>query len=97
MQDWIAAVGARTAHIKPGSKWEQGCCKRFNTKFRCEPLKGQVFYSPNDAQILVKQWSKNYSTMRPHLALQYHRPFLKTDVSPWTKGTSCTNNKIGSL
>ena len=31
---WIAAVGARTAFIEPGSPWENGCIESFNTRLR---------------------------------------------------------------
>ena len=29
-RDWIAAVGAKTAYIEPGSPWENGYCESFN-------------------------------------------------------------------
>ena len=31
---WIAAVGAKTAFIEPGSPWENGYCESFNARFR---------------------------------------------------------------
>lgn len=34
VQDWIAAVGAKTAFIEPGSPWESGYCESFNAKLR---------------------------------------------------------------
>ncbi len=36
VQDWIAAVGAKTAYIEPGSPWENGYCESFNSKLRDE-------------------------------------------------------------
>jgi transposase InsO family protein len=30
VRDWIAAVGAKTAYIEPGSPWENGYCESFN-------------------------------------------------------------------
>lgn len=30
VRDWIAAVGAKTAFIEPGSPWENGYCESFN-------------------------------------------------------------------
>jgi transposase InsO family protein len=38
---WIAAVGARTAYIEPGSPWENGYCESFNSKLRDELLDGE--------------------------------------------------------
>src|SRR3954471_428390 len=37
VQEWIAAVGARTAFIEPGSPWENGYCESFNSKLRDVP------------------------------------------------------------
>ena len=34
VRDWIAAVGAKTAYIEPGSPWENGYCESFNARFR---------------------------------------------------------------
>ena len=42
---WIAAVGAKTAYIEPGSPWENGYCESFNGKLRDELLNGEIFYS----------------------------------------------------
>ena len=32
VREWIAAVGASTAYIMPGSPWENGYCESFNSK-----------------------------------------------------------------
>jgi len=40
VRDWIAAVGAKTAYIEPGSPWENGYCESFNARFRDELLNG---------------------------------------------------------
>jgi len=39
VREWIAAVGARTAFIEPGSPWENGYCESFNSKLRDELLR----------------------------------------------------------
>jgi len=36
VREWIAAVGARTAFIEPGSPWENGYCESFNGKLRAQ-------------------------------------------------------------
>ena len=33
---WIAAMGAKTAYIEPGSPWDNGYCESFNVRFRDE-------------------------------------------------------------
>ena len=45
VRDWIAAVGARTAYIEPGSPWENGYCESFNSKLRDELLEGGDGYT----------------------------------------------------
>ena len=55
VRDWIAAVGTKTAYIKPGSPWENGYCESFNSRFRDELLNGEVFYSLREAQIIIEE------------------------------------------
>ncbi|MBB3708655.1 transposase InsO family protein [Aminobacter aminovorans] len=43
VREWIAAVGAKTAFIEPGSPWENGYCESFNSKLRDEQLNGEIF------------------------------------------------------
>ena len=74
VRDWIAAVGAKTAYIEPGSPWENGYCESFNARFRDELLNGEVFYTLREAQILIEQWRIHYNTIRPHSALRYRPP-----------------------
>ena len=45
VREWIAAVGAKTAYIEPGSPWENGSCESFNSKLRDELLNGEIFYT----------------------------------------------------
>jgi transposase InsO family protein len=74
VRDWIAAVGAKTAYIEPGSPWENGYVESFNSKLRDELLNGEVFYSLREAQILIEGWRRHYNTIRPHSALRWTPP-----------------------
>ena len=74
VRDWIAAVGAKTASIEPGSPWENGYCESFNGRLRDELLNGEIFYSLREAQIIIEEWRKHYNTKRPHRALGYRPP-----------------------
>ena len=40
VQEWITAVGAKTAYIAPGSPWENGFIESFNARLRDELLDG---------------------------------------------------------
>ena len=74
VRGWIAAVGAKTAYIEPGSPWENGYCESFNARFRDELLNGELFYTLREAKILIEQWRIHYNTVRPHSALGYRPP-----------------------
>ena len=50
VQDWITAVGAKTAYIAPGSPWENGFIESFNARLRDELLNGEIFYTLREAQ-----------------------------------------------
>jgi transposase InsO family protein len=80
VREWIAAVGARTAYIVPGSPWENGYCESFNARFRDELLNGEIFYTLKEAQIIIEKWRKHYNTVRPHSALGYRPPALETII-----------------
>jgi transposase InsO family protein len=74
VREWIAAVGARTAFIEPGSPWENGYCESFNSKLRDELLNGEIFYSLAEARIIIESWRLHYNTQRPHSSLGYRPP-----------------------
>ncbi len=74
VREWIAAVGARTAYIEPGSPWENGYVESFNSKLRDELLNGEIFYSLKEAQILIEAWRRHYNAIRPHSALGWQPP-----------------------
>lgn len=74
VQDWIAAVGATTAYIAPGSPWENGYVESFNARLRDELLDGEIFYTLREAQIVIESWRRHYNAVRPHASLGYRPP-----------------------
>ena len=74
VRDWISAVGARTAYIKPGSPWENGYIESFNARFRDELLNGEIFYTLREAQVVIEEWRRHYNSVRPHSALGWRPP-----------------------
>ena len=74
VQDWISAVGAKTAYITPGSPWENGFIESFNARLRDELLDGEIFYSLAEAKIVIESWRRHYNTVRPHGSLGYKPP-----------------------
>jgi transposase InsO family protein len=84
VREWIAAVGARTAFIEPGSPWENGYVESFNSKLRDELLDGEIFYSLAEARIVVETWRGQYNAVRPHSSLGYRPPAPEVLVTPST-------------
>ena len=74
VREWIAAVGAKTAYIEPGSPWENGYCESFNARLRDELLNGEIVYSLPEAKIVIESWRQHYNTKRPHSSLGYRPP-----------------------
>ena len=74
VQEWISAVGAKTAYIAPGSPWENGFIESFNARLRDELLDGEIFYSLKEAKVVIESWRRHYNTLRPHGSLGYKPP-----------------------
>ena len=83
LQDWIKAVGAKTAYIAPGSPWENGFIESFNARLRDELLNGEIFYTLQ-AQIIIESWRRHYNTVRPHASLGYRPPAPEVFVPAFT-------------
>ena len=82
VQDWIRAVGAKTAYIEPGSPWENGYCESFNSKLRDELLDGEIFYTLEEARVIIENWRRHYNEVRPHSSLGYKPPAPEVLISP---------------
>jgi putative transposase len=74
VQQWITAVGAKTAYIERGSPWENGYIESFNARLRDELLDGEIFYSLREGQIVIESWRRHYNSVRPHASLGYKPP-----------------------
>ena len=74
VQEWIGAVGAKTAYIAPGSPWENGFIESFNARLRDELLDGEIFYTLREAQIVIESWRRHYNAVRPHASIGYRAP-----------------------
>jgi len=81
VRDWIGAVGAKTAYIEPGSPWENGYCESFNSKLRDELLDGEIFYTLEEARVIIENWRRCYNEIRPHSSLGY-RPTAQRVLMP---------------
>lgn len=88
VQEWIAAVGAKTAYIAPGSPWENGFIESFNARLRDELLDGEIFYSLKEAKIVIESWRRHYNTLRPHGSIGYKPPAPEVFVSAMSTRTA---------
>jgi len=82
VREWLGKVGAKTLFIEPGSPWENGYNERFNGSLGDEVLKREIFYTLEEAQIIIEMWRNEYNQIRPHSSLGYRSPAPKT-VATW--------------
>ena len=74
LRRWLSKLGVKTLYIEPGSPWENGYCESFNGKFRDELLNGEIFYTLNEAKVVIENWRRDYNEHRPHSSLGYRPP-----------------------
>lgn len=75
---WFDRLDLKPLFITPGSPWENGYVESFNGKLRDELLRGELFYSLKEAQVLIERWRVHYNTVRPHSSLGYKPPAPET-------------------
>lgn len=74
LRDWLSSLEVKTLFIEPGSPWENGYIESFNGRLRDELLNGEVFYTLNEAKVILESWRKDYNHVRPHSSLGYRVP-----------------------
>ena len=52
--------------------------RHHRAELRDELLNGELFYTLQEAQVLVERWRRQYNTQRPHSALGYRPPAPET-------------------
>ena len=78
VREWLSNLGVNTLFIEPGSPWENGYNESFNGKLRDELLNREIFYTLEEARVLIEQWRQHYNTVRPHSSLGYRPPAPET-------------------
>ena len=79
VRKWLYKLGVKTLFIEPGSPWENGYIESFNGKLRNELLNREIFYTLQEAEVLIEQWRREYNQIRPHSSLGY-RPLAPEAV-----------------
>ncbi len=66
LKEWCTGSGCSTAYIPPSSTWQNPFVESFNSRFRGEFLKIELFTSVHEAKLLAGQHQVGYNTYRPH-------------------------------
>ena len=74
VRGWLKQLGVKTLFITPASPWENGYNESFNGTLGEELLKREIFFSLEEAKVLIEQWRREYNTIRPHSSLGYRPP-----------------------
>ena len=77
-QEWVDRLGVGPLFIEPGSPWENGYCESFNGRLRDEMLNREIFYTLQEAEILIESWRREYNEVRPHGSLNCRPPTPQT-------------------
>ena len=78
VRDWLKRLGVQTLFIEPGSPWENGYNESFNGRLRDELLAREIFYTLEEAKVLIENWRQEYNTIRPHGSLNQRPPAPET-------------------
>ena len=82
--DWLEQTSIGTAHIDPGSPWQNGTNESFNGKLRDECLNLEWFRSRREAAVIIEAWRRHYNAVRPHSSLAYLTPLEFKQQHPAT-------------
>lgn len=86
LRRWLENRHVETLYIEPGAPWENAYVESFNGKLKDELIKGELFTSLLEAQVLTRDWREDYNHRRPHSALGYLTP--AAFASRWGVGPS---------
>ena len=64
VREWLARLDVKTLFIEPGSPWENGFNESFNGKLRDELLDREIFYTLEEARVLIGWWRDEYNHFR---------------------------------
>lgn len=81
LREWLHRLDVE-ALIEPGSPWENGYIESFNGKLRDELLNGEIFYTLQEARVLIEMWRRHYNQVRPHSSLGYRPPAPEAAPGP---------------
>lgn len=69
LMKWLTELKVGTLFIEPGSPWQNPFVESFNGKMRENCLNINVCGTVFEADYVVKEWVREYNTIRPHSSL----------------------------
>ncbi len=97
LRAWLDGLGVQTLYIEPGSPWENGYVESFNGKLRDELLDREIFYTLQEAKVLIERWRQHYNGFRPHSSLGYRPPAPEAVLWPPPASASLRSEKAVAL
>lgn len=82
IRTWLNDLGTKTLFIELGRPRENGYIESFNGKLRDELPNHEIFYTLQEAKILIEQWRREYNQVRPHSVLGYRPPAPEPVLMP---------------
>jgi len=74
LRDWSRFSRAGSAHIEPGSPWQNPYVESFGGRVRDELLSVELFSCLQEARVLIEDWRVDYNQNRPHSSLGMMTP-----------------------
>ena len=74
IRQWLSGNSVKTVYIKPGAPWENAYAESFISRVRDEILDREIFYTLEEARVMLERFRIDYNTVRPHSALGYLSP-----------------------
>ncbi len=74
IRQWLSGNSVKTVYIKPGAPWENAYAESFISKLRDELLDREIFFTLEEARVMLERFRIDYNTVRPHSALGYLAP-----------------------
>ena len=96
VRNWLPRVGASPLFIEPGSPGER-LCGELQRQAQGRVPGPRDFLHLKEAQVLIEQWRKLYTEIRPHSALGYRPPAPVAILSKpeWFSRPTLTGKRLG--
>ena len=74
IRQWLSGNSVQTVYLKPGAPWENAYAESFISKLRDELSDREIFYTLEEARVMLERFRIDYNSVRPHSALGYLSP-----------------------